>query len=400
MNSGEKSNGSYEAEVERLRAAGVPGQSGRVRELFDYLAERGPNAEPATQFEIGQAVFGQTEADADDATVRVYIHRLRKKLEDHYAANPPPAGQGELDIPAGIYALRWAKPSAEASPAAPLPAQRKSVLRYWPVFAAMALLAAFLAGLALERGLARSANALWQPFIDSDRPILVVVGDYYVFGEIDPVRPELSRLIRDFRIDSPLELELLQEEEPERYGFAEDVGLNYLPVSSAYALHEVVPVLAAGGKQVEVIASSDLEVEMLRRYDVIYLGLLSGMGLIEDFAFRQGQFRLGESYDEIVDEAANRAYISEEARNLTAPVFYRDYAYVARFEAGGGALVAIVASQRDTGLRGVSPIVTGELPGDLAKVVEDGGAFEALFQITGQQGADLNERLIVARTRE
>ena len=29
-------------------------------------------------------------------------------------------------------------------------------------------------------------------------PIVVVVGDYYMFGEIDPIRPEEGRLIRDF----------------------------------------------------------------------------------------------------------------------------------------------------------------------------------------------------------
>lgn len=400
MNEGENSNGGYLAEVERLRAEGVPGRAGRLRELFDYLAERGPDGTSATQAEIGQAVFGQAETEADDATVRVYIHRLRKKLEDHYAAHPPQAGQAELEIPAGIYALKQVEPAENHVLRPPLSVRRKGMFRYWPVFAAMGLLAAFLAGLALERGLSRSVNALWQPFIESERPVLVVVGDYYIFGEIDPVRPELSRLIRDFRIDSPQDLELLQEEEPERYGFAEDVGLNYLPVSSAYALQEVVPVLATGGKPVEVIASSDFEVDMFRRYDVVYLGLLSGMGRIEDFAFREGQFRVGESYDEIVDEAANRAYISDEARNLTAPIFYRDYAYIARFEAPGGALVAVVASQRDTGLRGMSPIVTGDLPDDLDEVAQGADAFEALFQITGQQGADLNERMIVARARQ
>lgn len=400
MSDGKSSNGSYEAEVERLRVESVPGKAGRLRELFDYLASRGPAGESATQAEIGEAVFGQTETDADDATVRVYVHRLRKKLEDHYAAKPPQPGQAELEIPAGIYALKQVGQAQRDTGPTLLDTQRKSVVRYWPVFAVMALLAAFLAGLALDRGISRGANNLWQPFVDSERPVLLVVGDYYIYGEIDPVRPELSRLIRDYRIDSPQDLELLQEEEPERYGFAEDVGLSYLPVSSAYALQEVVPVLAASGKQVEVIASSDFEVNMLSRYDVVYIGLLSGMGPIEDLAFGQGQFRLGESYDEIVDEAANRTYISEEARNLTAPVFYRDYAYVARFEAPGGATVAIVASQRDTGLRGVSPIVTGELPGDLAEVAEGGDAFEALFQITGQQGADLNERLIAARARE
>ena len=60
----------------------------------------------------------------------------------------------------------------------------------------------------------------------------------------------------------------------------------------------------------------------------------------------------------------------------------------------------MIAGARDTGLRGLAPIASGEsLPTDLDEVAED-GSFEALFEITGQQGADLSERLLVARSRE
>ena len=96
----------FQDEVERLRAAAVPGAAGRLRDLFDYLADRGPTSDPATQADIASAVFGQDETHADDATVRVYIHRLRKKLDDHYRARPPHEGQARLEIPAGSYALR------------------------------------------------------------------------------------------------------------------------------------------------------------------------------------------------------------------------------------------------------------------------------------------------------
>src|SRR5690606_35722842 len=100
---------------------------------------------------------------------------------------------------------------------------------------------------ALARGFgsaggAPPVNAFWRPFLESDRPIVVVVGDYYMFGEIDPVRPELSRLIRDYRVDSPTDLAAMQEAEPARYGRAEDVGLTYLPLSIAYSLRYVMPV--------------------------------------------------------------------------------------------------------------------------------------------------------------
>ena len=96
---------------------------------------------------------------------------------------------------------------------------------------------------------------------------------------------------------------------------------------------------------------------MFNRYDVIYVGLFSGMGLLEDMTFDRSGFTLGESYDELIDRPSGKTYTSEEARRIASPVYYRDYGYVARFKTPGGALVAVVAGARDTGLRGISPIV-------------------------------------------
>jgi hypothetical protein len=45
------------------------------------------------------------------------------------------------------------------------------------------------------------------------------------------------------------------------------------------------------------------------------------------------------------------------------------------------------------------PLITGaDLPDDLNKVAK-GESFEGMFQITGQQGADLSDALLVARER-
>jgi hypothetical protein len=394
------------AEVARVRGSGVLGEGGRLWELFNYLAARGYAAEAATQADIAQEVFGQTETTIDDATVRVYIHRLRKRLEEFYRSADEPAAR--LTVPPGTYALRLVQeggeeptPPQEAAVAAALP-WRARPRRWLPALAALGLLllaGAFLLGRALPSGGSR-ANVFWEPFLASERPTLIVLGDYYIYGEIDPVRPEEGRLIRDFRVDSPADLMRMQELMPDRFGDAEDVGLNYLPFSAAYGTQQIAPILAASGRSVSVLPASQLEPDMLNYFDVVYVGLFSGMHLLEDVTFRGSGFELGESYDELIDTAANnRTYISEEARSLASPAYYRDYGYVARFRTLSGGLVAVVAGARDTGLRGVAPIIGGEeLPDSLSEQAE-GEAFEALFQITGQQGADLSERLLVARER-
>ena len=392
----------YHAEAARLRAAGVGGKAGRLAELFAYLAERGPDSSSATQAEIAAAVFGQTQTDADDATVRVYVHRLRKKLEDHYRDHPPAPGAPVLEIPAGIYALQLAADMAvpPLPVAVPEPAAAQALPRKWLALAAAGVLAAFLAGWWLSGHEHSAPNAIWEPLVASDRPVLLVLGDYYLFGEIDPVIPENGRLIRDFRVNSAEDLLRLQGSEPDRYGNAEDVGLNYLPFQSAYALQHVTPLLSGEGKAVEVVPASAVTADMLATHDVVYVGLLSGLGLLEDIVFGQtSSLRVGDTYDEIHDKRGQQRWISDEAMRIAAPVFYRDYAYVARFRATGGALVTVVASERVTGLRGIGPIVTARhLPDELAGAA-GGDGFEALIQFTGQQGADLSEQLVLVRPR-
>ena len=90
---------------------------------------------------------------------------------------------------------------------------------------------------------------------------------------------------------------------------------------------------------------------------------------------------MGETYDEIVDPKTGRHYVSEEQLSLASANYYRDFGYFARFREPGGALVAIVAGARDTGLRGLSPLVVGPLPDALGDVA--GGDFEAVFEFTG-----------------
>ena len=397
---GSDCNVGYKEEVERLREAGVAGRNGRLRDLFDYLAARGPEAESASQADISVAVFGEAQNDADDATVRVYVHRLRKKIDDYYSRHDPAPDGMRLEIPSGVYGLRPNRPVQKTDTAAPPgPA---GFPRRFALLAVLALAVLCAAAFGLGRSFERpgAASAVWKPFIKSERPVLFVLGDYYLFGEIDPLIPEEGRLIRDFRVNSPEDLLRLQEAEPERYAAAEDFGLNYLPFSSSYALSSIAPLLEGNGKSATVIAASELRPDMLSRFDIVYVGLLSGLGPLEQQVFAGSGFRLGETYDELIDRKSRQIYATDEARRIAAPVFYRDYAYLARFTAPGGAQMIVVASERETGLRALGPIVANaELPEKVSDVAEGDAPFEALWQVTGQQGADLSDRLILARTR-
>ena len=384
-------------EVERVRESGLVGRSGRLRELFDFLAARGPDSEPASQAEIAETVVGPAAAEPDDATARVYVHRLRKRLEQFYDNGQPSAGR--LVLPAGTYALRFEDAAVEPSPPRPRGEGLKAAIV--PLLLAIVVIGAFFIGRAVSGGAAPApVNAIWRPFVESDRPTVVVVGDYYIFGKTKGDRPDIQRMIRDFSINSKTDLARAQESNPKDFGDTEDMGLTYLPVSSAYALRALLPVISQARQPVTILPASQVDSDMLRDHNVIYVGLISGMGMIQDVNFTDSNFAVGESYDELIDMESGKRFTSGEALALPTAQYYDDYGYIARFRQPGGALVGIVAGERDTGLRGVAPAaVSANLPDKIVQLAADGKPFEALYDITGQQGADLGEKLEEVRQR-
>lgn len=385
------------SEVERIRASGLVGSSGRLRELFEFLAARGPDAEPASQSEIAETVVGQATAESDDATARVYVHRLRKRLEQFYGDRAP--GGGRLILPSGTYALRFDDGADDDMTVARHRVHlRRAVV---PLLLAMAVVLAFFAG--REFSVAADpapVNPIWRPFVDSIRPTVIVVGDYYIYGESAPNRPDVERMIRDFSINSKTDLARAQEANPAHYGDTQDMGLTYLPVSSAYALRALMPVISQAQQPVTIVPASQVDADTLRNHNVIYVGLISGMGMIQDVNFTDSNFAVGDSYDDLIDMVSGKHFASGEALALPTAQYYTDYGYVARFRQPGGALVGIIAGERDTGLRGVAPLaVSASLPDQVAQQAAGGKPFEALYEVDGQLGADLGEKLAEVRPR-
>ncbi len=129
------------------------------------------------------------------------------------------------------------------------------------------------------------ANPVWAPILGDDLPIVIVVGDYYIFGETDESM-NVKRMIREFEINSHRELEQYAQDHPEVADRYMDLGLTYLPTAVAPALRELMPILASAGKRVRVLLASEMTPDLLTRADIVYVGYLSGMGNVTAGDFR------------------------------------------------------------------------------------------------------------------
>lgn len=400
------------AEIARVRESGVLGATGRLVELFDFLASRSADNRPPKEAEIALAVFGKADSEAlrDDPVARVYIHRLRKRLDDFYLRHGTPAGV-RLDIPKGDYRIVSAAPqdvSAEAeTPEAPAtdadarPAEPASRKRWGLIAAGFAALMlggniaawALLANKPVEKQIADAG--IWTEIANSTRPLLIVVGDYYMFGEYEE-RVTLKRLVRDFAINSKEDLIHSQRDNPAGFDQYSDVAMQYLPASAAYALTDLAPLLREG-RQVQVTLASELTPERLKSDDIIYVGLLSGLGALRDPVFSQSRFAFGESYDQIVDRKTGKMYTSEAFLAAPGDQMYRDYGFFSTFEGPGGNRIAILSGSRDTAVMGVAEALTQV--DRLAKVEKKTGGkedFEALFEVKGQKHVNLEAQVLAS----
>ena len=395
-------------EAERIQLSGVLGEA-RLRRLFDYLVSTSLEGQSPKEIAIAIDVFDKS-ADFDvaqDALVRVYIHKLRKALDEF----------GTLHIPRGEYRLRMpdrasapvtppAMPSA--GPALQPPAANRRVLLA-SVLAIVVLAALTCAWLMLPHSeLERvRANPIWSAILKDDRPIMIIIGDYYLIGEVDDSMG-VKRLVREYSVNSKSDLESFVAEHPELADRYLDVGIRYLPISAASALRDVMVVLAPQNRRISVTKMSDLEPMSLKSADIVYIGYLSGMGMFQDLAFTGSRFEVGESYDEIIDKKTKHSYVSDVGNQIMDPPQptgkerpYHDYGVFSKFRGPGGNTILVIAGTRDEGVSQTAEALTSAQKLDeLGRQSDVRMPLEALIDVSAFDGVNLSGKVLVEANRK
>lgn len=395
-------------QTEKIEASGVLGRSRSYSKLLDYLVARSLEGRTPKELEIAVEVFGRDASfdPSQDSMVRVYAHNLRQKIQQFYAD----AGRDEarqITVPRGEYRVALAPPAPVASETAPAP--RRGWSR--PKIAAVAVLllsVGFLLGVTLRavemdspaqsKYASVAASPIWKPLLDDDLPIMVVVGDYYIFGELDS-KGHVARLVREFSINSSKDLDNYLMYKPDLQSKYVDLDLTYLASSTAFALRDLLRVLYTSDKPVRMASMSELSVSDLKSNHIVYVGYISGLDKLLDFVFAGSSLSVGNTYDELVDKKTGTTYTSEagwpvDYRN------YRDYGLFSTFPGPTNNQFVIVAGTRDAGLMQSAQAVTDPKDIEAAeKAMPERGAgnppaFELLYEVMGFNRSNLDARIV------
>jgi hypothetical protein len=406
-------NDELQALTERIINSGVLGRSKKYGAILRYLVECSIEGKTPKEAAIALDVLGK-EADFDvakDSIVRVHIYHLRNKLSLYYSE----LGKQEkyrLDIPKGQYLITASLNEQKVE--APVSVTGKPLNRpsYTPWLAGLVVLLLLLNLIQREeeqsgpQGLSsqdilqstiQSGMQPWQAILDDDLPILLVIGDYYIFGETD-ASGNVVRMVREFDVNSQEDLLSFQSNDPQTGKYYYNLDLSYIPVSIANAMAHILPLVNVKADQIRVKMMSDLATSDLATNHIIYLGYLSGVGTLLDLMFADSGLSIGSTYDELINLETNEYYIGSSG--LSGDESFQDYGLVSTFPAPNGNHFLLVAGMRDEGLINVSQQVSDARV--LTSLTEGLGvdappSFEALFEVFGFDNTNFGGELVYSQ---
>jgi hypothetical protein len=407
-----------QAELERVLAGEALSKSAATRRLLTYLVQRSlASGEGPKELEIAIDVFGRDARfnGAEDSMVRVAMRSLRQKLLEHYTGG----GRHDelvLSIPKGAYrvtATRRAQteepvsvvtePAAEAAPLAAMPATVPA--RRWRL-AALTLLPLLTLSLAAnllnwssqrQRGdqqLVRQ-SALWAPITQSQRPVMFVLGDLFMYTQTD-ANTGRTLTVRDTQINSSEDLRALLASQP---ALAAGRGLRYstmIQKSTAVSMVDILRILGSQGRQVEVRLRDELRAEDLQHYDIVYVGPVTRLGPLTSDYHMQSRYHFDSASAGIADTLSGKTYQPEGSLGD----HHKDYALVARYPGpAGNTIMVFTSGGRSAGLSQiVRTLTTAE---GLSKfwqtdgsAIEPPPAFEAVVAVSGYKQTDISAVLV------
>ncbi len=393
-------------QADKVVASGVLGRSRSYARLFEYLTRNSIEGRHVKELEIASEVFSK-RSDFDpsqDSMVRVYAHNLRQKLKQFYEG-PGAEEPHRIYIPRGEYRLAVESPAGSADmDDTPTVAANGGRLRLALAAVALLVVGAILGFAAADKGLdpdeARVAESpFWSELLDDEIPVLVVVGDYYIFAELNAAG-DVARFVREFSINSRDDLSRYLMRNPELTDRYQDLDVRYLAQSTAAALRDIFRVLYTSDKEVSVVSMSDLNPSDFKTHHVVYVGYLSALDKLFDFVFASSSLAIGETFDELWNLDTGETYTSEAGRPDDYRN-YRDYGFFSTFPGPNGNQFVVIAGTRDEGvLQSVQlvtePMYVASAELGIPEADTEGVAFEMLYEVTGFDRTNIDAMLVHA----
>lgn len=376
------------AEAARIRESHCLGRSTRLSDAFELLVSAGAEGRALKEAELAALVFSSDVrfSGGMDSSVRVLVHRMRKKLDEFYAANGAPGGE-RLDVPKGAYRLVLVPLSARVSPARLPDAGWFGWMRGKLKIGAFGLVGVALlavAGTVFYRGRSPQGvttvqdvalirdTRLWHAFLQAPKPRTFVIG-----------------------VVSPPE-DLPDEAEPADAG-----SIPLAPLAAVFGVRNLTPLLhqdRPAERFALAVASNRLQPEEVRSSNVIYVGLLRDIGPQLAPLLNEARFVPGGGSAVILDRKTGRQF--EGAGSLADLAAHTEYALLSAVNGLEGNRVVVIAGTGNAGLSQATSLAVNRTALDEVDRLTGGAEnFEALYAVRAHGSSHQGAQLLIATAR-
>lgn len=363
------------------------------KNLLSYLVESSIKNETPTEASIAIEGLGKKESfdQSTDASVRVYIHNLRKKLASYYV------NEGKLDT------YKIAIPKGQHYQVIFSPIKGKSKKNY--IIATNVIVVAILiifniyylsdnSNPIITDDSLHNESLVWNDFANSKLPNLIVFGDFFIFKDISD---ELPKYIRDFRINSSLDLDTLNETNT-RSNYV-DTELTFLGKSSIDCFPAIYETVKSWGRTQNVILSSQLTWDDITSNNIVFIGNFKTLRVLNDLIKNlNSSYRIHPNTIFFYDELADTSF-EYHAPKDTKTGYLKDYALVAKIPGPNNNSIIIFTGTHDIGQSATvnsftSPEFLKEFDKNIADYETNEIYFEGIFEVQGFERTGFHPNLI------
>jgi len=256
----------------------------KYKDLLKYLYSCYKSDKIPTEFDLAANVFYKDKEfnPADDTTVRVYIYRLRKKLNEYYEGNGKQDAR-VIQIQKGTYHIEFIKHSE---------LNKRKILQFkqytYPAIILFLLLIITFLGIKFisvsnqlnKDDTIRENELIWSDFIHNTLPTLYCVGSlyayYYYLEEFDR-----SWLVRDDAINNELELNDFEEKFQLDKSNISIPDWKIIPKSAAIHYGRLLPIFHLSTANLELVTTDELTWNEIENNNIIYIGHFHNLNILK-----------------------------------------------------------------------------------------------------------------------
>lgn len=267
--------------LDRIGGSNALGTSPTYGRLLEFLVEGTLSEAVPKEQEIAEHLLGNNFDRSDTSKIRIYVYHLRKKL-DQYFENEGKDEAYLLSIPKGGYKVQFKRNKPEGFLAG---LTEKSKYLWLPLLGLLLCSVVMNTYFMLRSGESQNKtylqSAYWKEFFEDDKPIQVVIGDLFIFSELDSLTGEV-RNIRIPTINSPAQFEEYRNQEENQGRALSEISYTHLLKASTEWISSLTKVFHPE-KEFNIRPYSRMNAKDLLDYNIVFVGMQKTAGIFNSY---------------------------------------------------------------------------------------------------------------------